>query len=116
MTGAVEKLIRDHELQWLVLFFQRSYGGDGNNAFDPELFEAVNIRAKIKFAGKNAVPACVAREKSDLASFERAAGIGVGRRAERSSQADFFHFSQAWHGVQPAAADDPDFRLSQSSS
>jgi hypothetical protein len=94
-----------------VLFFQRSYGGDGNNAFDPELLEAVNVGAEIQFTGKNAVPACVTRQKSDLAAFKRATDLGIGRRAERSSEADFFHFSQAWHGVQPAAADDPDFRL-----
>ena len=60
--------------------------------------------------------ATVTREKSDFAALESAADIGVGRRAEGSSQAHFFYFGQAWHGIQPAAADDPDFRLWQSSS
>src|SRR5437016_5979423 len=94
VTGAVEELIWDHELQRLVLFFQRPDRGDGDDAFHAQLLEAVNVGAEIEFTGKNAVSSCMTRQKSDLAALQRAADVGVGRRAERSSEADFFHFSQ----------------------
>src|SRR5205823_4384212 len=42
VTRAVEELIRDHELQRLVLFFQRPDRGDGDDAFHAQLLEAVN--------------------------------------------------------------------------
>ena len=47
MAGAIEELVGDHEIQRLVFFLQRSHGGNGNDALDAQLLEAVNIGAKI---------------------------------------------------------------------
>ena len=78
MAGAVEKLVGDHELQRLVLFLQRSDGGDGNDPLHAELLEAVNVGAEIQLGGQNAVSASVAGQKRNLAAFQRAQDIGVG--------------------------------------
>ena len=95
MTGAIEELIRDHKIQRLVLFLQRSHRGDGHDALDAQLLEAVNVGAEIQFAGKDAMAAPVTRQESDLAALERAADVGVRRRAERSLEALLPYFGQA---------------------
>ena len=84
MAGAVEELVGDHEVERLVLFLQRADRGNRNDALDSQLLEAVNVRAEIQFAGQKSVPAPMARQKGDFASFERAQNIGVGRIAKRS--------------------------------
>ena len=76
----------------------------------------MNIGAEIEFAGKNAVSARVARQKGHFAALERAADVGVGRRAERRLHAYFFYFCQPWHGIQTAATDNANLRLSHPSS
>src|SRR5207253_4466807 len=59
MTGAVDEPIGNKKFQRLVLFFQRSDGGDGKNSFHPELFESINICAEVEFAGQKAMAASV---------------------------------------------------------
>ena len=84
MASAIEELIGDHEIEWLVLFFQRSDRGDRKDAFDAELLETVNVGAEIQLRGKNAMPTAMARQKRNFAAFERAQNIGVGRVTEWS--------------------------------
>ena len=115
MASAIEELVGDDEVEGLVLFLQRTDRGDGNDALDAELLEAMNFGAEDEFAGEKAVASSVTRQKSDLAPFKLAADVGVGRRAERRFDADLLHSSQAGHGIESAAADDPDFCLWQSS-
>src|SRR5215469_8424351 len=116
MARAVEELIGDDELQRLVLFLERSDGGNGDDALDAELLESVDIGAEVEFGWKNSVAASVACEEGDLAAFEHAANVGVGRSAERSFHLYFLDFRQARHRVEAAAADNSDFRLCQSTS
>ena len=60
--------------------------------------------------------ASVTRQEGDFAALESAAHVGVGRRAERRLHAHFFGLGQTGHGIEPAAADNSDFRLWQSPS
>src|SRR5579863_2949633 len=59
MTGAVEELIGYHELEWLVLFLERSDGRNGDDPLDAELLESVNVGAEIELARHNSVAASV---------------------------------------------------------
>ena len=79
----------------------------------PELLEAMNVGAEIQFAGQDAVAASMARQKRNFAAFQRTADVSVGRRAEGRFHAYFFHLAQPGHGVEPAPADNSDFRLWQ---
>ena len=47
VAGAIEELVGNDEIQRLMLFFQRSDGGNRNDAFDSQLLEAVNVGAEI---------------------------------------------------------------------
>ena len=58
------------KLQRLVLFLERSDGGNGDDALDPELLEGVDIGAEIQFARQDAVATSVARQKGNFAAFE----------------------------------------------
>ncbi len=91
MPRAIEELVRDHEIQRLVFFLQRSDCGNRNDSLDSKLFEPVNVGAKIQLARQNAVSAAVPRQKRHLATLERAANVGVGRRAKRRFHTHFFH-------------------------
>src|SRR6266571_2226323 len=115
MTRAIHKLVRDYELKRPVFFFERANGGNGKNALNSELLEAVNVRAEVQLAGQNAVSAPVPGQKGDFLSFERAENVSVRRRAERSLLLHFVYVGQAGHGIQPAAADDSNFSFRQMS-
>jgi len=47
MPRAVDKLIGDYELQWLVLFFERSDRGNRKDAIDSQLFKSINVCAEV---------------------------------------------------------------------
>ena len=55
--------------------------------------------------------ASVAREKGHLASGKLAEDVVVGRPAEGRIDVGFFRGVEAGHGIEPAAADDSDFRF-----
>src|SRR5450631_25834 len=61
MAGTIEELIGDDEVQRFVLFFQRSDGGNGNDAVYSQLLEAVNVGTEIQFARKDTMAASMAR-------------------------------------------------------
>ena len=113
MERAIDELVGNDEVGGLVLFLERSDGGDREDALHAELFEGVNIGAEVEFRGKNAMAAAVAREEGDFAAFQFAENEGIGWVAEGRLDALFVLIGKAGHGIEPAAADDADFRLSQ---
>src|SRR5438552_17318068 len=113
MTRAVDELIGNKKFQRLVLFFQRSDSGDGENSFHPKLFESINICAEVEFAGQEAMAASVTSEEGHFSSFECAQHVCIGWRSEWSFLRDLLNIGEAWHGIQSAAADDSNFCLRQ---
>src|SRR5580692_3747366 len=43
MPRTIEELVRDYELQRLMFFLQRTYGGNGNYSLDTKLLESVDV-------------------------------------------------------------------------
>ena len=115
MEGAVDELVRHHEVRGLVLFLQRADRRDGENALHAQLLEGVDIGAEVQLGRQNAMAAAVARQKGDFAALELAQHKGVRRLAERRLDALFVNVGESGHGVKPAAADNPDLCLSQCS-
>jgi hypothetical protein len=116
MACAIEELVGNYEIQGLVLFFQRSDCGHGDNPLDPQLFEAVNVGAEIEFAGQDAVAASVPCEEGHFAAFESTANVDVRGSAKWRLQAHFLGFAQARHRIEAATANDAYFCLGQISS
>ena len=71
ILGTVEKLVRHQKLSRPQIFFQRSDGARGNNAFHAQQLHRVNVRSVIDFAWQNAMPASVPRQKRHALPFER---------------------------------------------
>ena len=115
MTRAIEELIGNYEVERLVFFLQRTDRGHGDDPFHTELLEAINIGAKIQFGGKNAMAASMPRQECDFAPFESAQDVSVRRFAEWSLLPNFIYIGEARHRIQPAAANDANFRLRQKS-
>src|SRR6185312_8433273 len=53
--GTIDELIRNHEVRGLVLFLQRSNGGDGKDLFHPQHFHPIDVCAKVQLTGQEAV-------------------------------------------------------------
>src|ERR1700686_2750702 len=115
MTSAVEELIGNYEVQWLMFFLQRTDRGHGDDPFHAELFEAINVGAKIQFSGENAMAASVARQKCNFAAFECAQDVSIRGFAEWSVLSKFLYAGKARHRIDPAAADNANFCLRQKS-
>ena len=111
MEGAIDELVGNNEIGGLVLFLQRADSRDRNDALHPEFFERVNIRAEVQFRGQNAMAAAMPREKGDFAAFQFAQDEGIRWIAERRLHAHFVLIGKSGHGIEPAAADDANFRL-----
>src|SRR5437870_13818280 len=113
MARAVEELIGDDELHRLVLFLERADCGNGNNTLHSEMLKAINVRAKIQFGRKNAMPTPMPGQERDLSAFQRAENVGIRGLSERRAQAEFFYFGKPRHGIESAAAYDSNFCLWQ---
>src|SRR5215475_3947509 len=96
-----------------MLFLQRSHRRYRNNARHSQVFEAIYIRAEVQFGGKNAVPASMTGEKSNLMARKRSENVRVRGIAERSFLFDFLYVAEAGHRIEPAATDDSDVRFRQ---
>src|SRR5438128_11344017 len=72
MARAIKELIGDDELHRLVLFLERADCGNGNNTLHSEMLKAINVRAKIQFGRKNAMPTTMPGQERDLSAFQRA--------------------------------------------
>ena len=86
---------------------------DGEDALDAELLDGVDVGAKVELRGKNAMAAAVPRQKGDFAPLELAEYEGVGGVAEGRFDRALLNIGESGHGVEPAAADDADFRCLQ---
>ncbi len=82
MPRAIDELIGDNEVQRPMLFLQRADGRERQNALDAKLLHAMNVGAIVDLGRRETMPVAVARQKRDLAAFQRAQHVGVGRRAE----------------------------------
>ena len=63
MKCAVDELVGDDEIGGLVLLFERTHGGDRDDALDAKLLESVDVCPEIEFRGKYAVPLSMARQE-----------------------------------------------------
>src|SRR6267142_5944760 len=88
--GAVEELIRHHEVQRLVLLLQAADSARRENPFDAEHFEAVDVRPEIELRRKDAVPDAVPRQERHSLPAQRAEDIRPRWIAERCGNALLF--------------------------
>src|SRR6516162_3588494 len=116
LARSIKKLIRNHKVERLVFFLERTDRGNRQDALHAQLFEAVNVGAEVQFGGQEAMSASVARKERDFPPFECAENIGVRRIAERSFVLDFADTGLALQVIKPAASGVPYLRFCQTAS
>src|SRR4030095_13960536 len=84
---AVDELIDEYERTGSEPLAKRSARGDRHQIGDADALERIDVGAVVDLAGRNPVPATVARQKCVFGAAEAAAQDGVGRRAKRRSDA-----------------------------
>ncbi len=81
---AVDELVRDHEVQRLMFFLERTDGAERKNALDAQHLHAVNVGAEVQLRWGEAMPAAVARQKRDLLAGEIADHVRIRRAHPRA--------------------------------
>ena len=113
MKSAIDELVGDNEIGWLVLFLQGANCRDGENALHSEFLEGVDIGPEVQLRREDAVTATVAREERNPVSFQFAENEWVRWIPKGRFDAFFVDVGKSGHRVKPAAADNPDLRLRQ---
>src|ERR1019366_8517126 len=113
VPGAIEKLVRDHEIERLVLLLQRPHGRNRNNALNSQLLKAVNVGPEIQFARQKSVPASMAREKCHLATLKSPQNVSIRRISKRRLLLHLVRVAETRHVVQTTAADNANLCLLQ---
>ena len=116
MSGAVEKLVRDHELQGLVFFFKRTDRRNGHDPLHSQLLKPIHIRPKVQFCRQNPMPAPMPGKKRDLVARKSSEHVGIGGISEGRILLHLAHIAEPGYRIKPAAPDDSDFCLRQTSS
>src|SRR5262249_5177827 len=109
-SRAVHELIRNHELQRLGLFFERSNRAERKDDVPPPRLHTVNVGAKVELGGGVAMPASMTGKECYLFSFQAAHNVRVGRSAPRRVQLPLFCCVKSGHGIQSTAPNNADFR------
>src|SRR6185312_6112203 len=101
---AVHKLIRNHEIQRLMLFLQRAYRAQQENALDAQHLHAINVGAEIQLGRRETMAPAVPRQECDFFASQLSDDIGVRRRPPGSFQTALFLRFKSGHRIQSAAA------------
>src|SRR5262245_61387211 len=80
----IVKLVRQNDVERSMFLFERSHSTGGDNPFHPELLEAVNVGAEVKFRWRDRVIAVVPREQKDAMSSQCADTVAIGWGSNRS--------------------------------
>src|SRR5205823_6444832 len=70
LFGAIEKLIRQHNIAGPVSGLKRAHGADADNPRHAKLFHRPNICAMIQFAGQNAMASAMPRKEHHVATSQ----------------------------------------------
>lgn len=109
-AGAVEKLVRQHDVTRVVFLLQTTDSGHGDDPAHVQAAQCPEIRTMIQLRGQDAVPFAMPGQEIDAASGQCARHECIGRRAERRLDRDFLAVFEAFEVVQAGTADDADGR------
>jgi hypothetical protein len=85
-TGSIEELVGEYDIARPDLLFERPDRVCGDDTFDAEHLETVDVRPIVDLHREKAVTAAVAAKESDMPALEPPDDICIRRIAKRSSQ------------------------------
>ena len=107
-ASAVEELVGQHEVQRLEFLAERADGAEREDILDTELFESVDVGAKIEIGGHDAVAAAMPGQEGHFPSGDAPNHVRVGRCSPRRVDPHLFAILERVHGVEAAAPDNSD--------
>src|SRR5262249_46498086 len=108
LLGAVDKLVRQHDVAGFVFRLQRTDGAGADDPGDAEFLQGPNVGAVIEFAGHNAMAAAVAGQEDNVAASELASKKIVRRPAKGSFDLHPFLVGESFEVIKAAAANNAD--------
>ncbi len=96
-----------------MLLLERADGGNGDDPFHAQLLHGEDIGAEVQLGGQEPMAPAVAGQKSHLPSLQLAGDEDIRGIAKRRTYLNLVRIAQAGHRIEPAAADDSNFRLLQ---
>src|SRR6185503_7072290 len=108
MPGAIEELIRKHNVHRLEFLAKRADRACRDDSLDAQHLHRVDVRAKRDLSRQKLMSSSMPRKKRNSLIGERADKERVRRLAKRSRKGDLFDIGQTRHLIQPASADDSD--------
>src|SRR3989338_11705741 len=82
--GAVDELVRHHEIHWLDPFLHAPAGRNRNDGINAKTLEFKNIRPVINLTGRNMMPATVTGQEDHISPVHFTGQKMVRWRPERS--------------------------------
>ncbi len=113
-AGAVDELVRNHDVPGDDLLLQAPHRRDGDDAGDAELLHAVDVGAVVHLGGGEAVSLAMARQEDHLHAVKGTGDVFVAGPAERGIHGDLAHPGHPFHLVKSAAADHTYYFVSHS--
>ena len=107
----VVQLIRDDEIPRAYAFLKTAHRTDRQDPLHAQRFQREDVRPHVDFGRPGAVAAAVTCQESHAPALEGAGHDCVAGIAEGGGGPDLLEIRQAFHTVEPRAADDRDLRV-----
>ena len=108
MLGIVDELVDQNDVAWRVLRLKRADCAGADDPRDAQLFHRPDVGSMVEFAGHDAVPTTVPREKDDIPVLQLAGQEFIRGAPKRRVDRHPLMGLKAFDFVQSTTANDPD--------
>ncbi len=109
--GAVDKLVGDKQVAGLDFFLETARRADGDDMLHSQRFKGIDIGSRWQFAGQDAVPLTVARQKGEPHPLQLTGDDGITRLTKRGIDIDFLNIRHPLNIIKPRPPNHPDSSL-----
>jgi len=109
-AGAVEKLVRQHDVTRVILLLQAAHGRHGDDPAHVQAAQRPDVCPVVQLRGQDAVPFAMPRQENDAPPGKLARDELVTRRPEGRGDVEFLAVREPVEVVKAGAADDADGR------
>ena len=114
LAGAVDKLVRYHQIQGSEVLFQAAHRADRNEPLHPQGFQGVDVGPNRNSGGVEPVPPTVAGQKRDPRILQGTHHYRIAGPAKGRIHLNMLNIGHPLQVIEAAAADYPDAGLASS--
>ena len=102
----VDELVGNHDVARFDIFSERAATADGDNLFDANGFERIDVSAVGQFRWRDEMPPAVPGKEGNFNAFEGADGNDIAGLAERGIDVNFLDVGHAFYLLKAGSTDD----------